>query len=327
MYPVDRPALSAILVTPGTFEAIRKTTRHIREQNVRDRIEVVIVVPSKEELQLDQVDLEGFWGWQIVEVGEIDNLGPATAAGIRQARGPVVVYAEEHAFPAPGWGEALIEAHKGPWTVVGPALRNANPDTMISWAALFLDFGAWVAPGEPGRAMELPAHQSSYKRDAVLALGALLDRLLESEGNLHRKLVADGHRLYFEPAAQTSHLNVSRFADMLRGQFQNCREFAGNRAALENWSWIRRIIYFWGSPLIPLLRGSRVLGQIRRTGLNRRLLPRILPSLIAGLVAAAVGETVGYVAGKGDSSQKRITFELDRLRHTSEKDRQQAGAR
>lgn len=327
MYPLDRPALSVILVTPGTFEVIRKTTRHVRAQNVRDRIEVVIVAPSKGELQLDQVDLEGFWGSQIVEVGRIDNLGPATAAGFRQARGPVVVYAEEHAFPETGWGEALIEAHEGPWSAVGPALRNANPDTMVSWASFFLDFGAWAAPGEPGQATEIPPHQSSYKRDVVLALGGVLDCLLESEGNLHRKLVADGHRLYFEPAAQTSHLNVSRFADMLRIQFQNCREFGGNRAALENWSWIRRIIYLWGSPLIPLLRGSRVLRQIRRAGLNRRLLPRILPSLSAGLVAAAVGETVGYIAGKGDSSQKRITFELERLRHTTEKDRQQAGAR
>jgi hypothetical protein len=319
--PADRPALSVILVTPGSFEAIRRTTKHVRAQALRDRIEVVIVVSSEAELKLDRSDLEGFWGWKVVEVGRIDSLGPAVASGFRRARGPVVVYVEEHSFPAPGWGQALIGAHEGPWAAVGPALRNANPETMVSWAAFFLDFGAWAAPGEPGPSTALAAHQTSYKRDAVLELGTGLDRLLENEGNLHRRLVTEGHRLYFEPAAQTSHVNVSRFADMLNVQYQNCREFGGNRAVLESWSWKRRALYVGGSPLIPVLRGGRAVSQIRRAGLGRRLLPRILPSLIAGLAAAAVGETVGYVAGGGEASRKRLTFELERLLHTSDRDR------
>jgi hypothetical protein len=42
------------------------------------------------------------------------------------------------------------------------------------------------------------------------------------------------------------------------------------------------------------------------------------------LVSASVGEFVGYALGKGDSSQKRVTFELERLRHVTEEDRRQA---
>jgi hypothetical protein len=316
-----QPLLSVILITPGSFEAIRKSIDHVRAQNVRAEIEVVIVAPSEAELGLDPVALEGFWGWQIVEVGGIDNLGPAEAVGFRRARGPAVVYVEEHSYPAPGWGEALMQAHAGPWAAIGPAIRNANPDTMVSWTTFFLDFGEWVAPGQPGPTMVLPSHQTSYKRDAVLAFGARLDRLMENEWTLHQELLAEGHQLYFESAAQTNHLNVSRFADMLNVQFQNCREFGGNRAALGNWSWRRRALYVGGSPLIPVLRGRRALGQIRRAGLLRRLMPRILPSLIAGLVAAAAGETIGYLAGKGDASRKRITFELERMRHTTDQDR------
>lgn len=327
MTSASHPLLSVILITPGTFEAIRKSIDHVRAQNVRAEIELVIIAPTEAELGLDPAALEGFWGWQIVEVGTIDNLGPATAVGVRRARGTAVVYVEEHSYPAQGWAEALIRTHAGPWAAVGPAITNANPDTMVSWTTFFLDFGEWVAPGEPRPAMALPAHQTSYKRAALLSFGTRLDRLMENEWTLHQDLRAMGHQLYFEPAAQTNHLNVSRFAEMLNLQFQNCREFGANRIALGNWSWKRRVLYILGSPLIPLLRGRRVLGHIRRSGLRRRLMPGILPSLIAGLMAASVGEMVGYVAGKGDASQKRITFELERLRHTTDQDQRKVEAR
>lgn len=321
------PALSVIFITPGSFEAIRKVASHVHAQNVRDRIEVVIVAPSEAELDVDPVAVEGFWGWQVVEVGEIDNLGPAEAAGVYRARGPAVVYVEEHSYPAPGWAEALIRAHAAPWAAVGPAVTNANPQTMVSWTTFFLDFGEWVAPGTPGRAASLASHQTSYKRDLLLTYGERLGRMLETETTLQYDLRARGHELFFEPAARTDHVNVSRFREIIGLQFQNYREYSANRSLQGGWSWPRRLLYIWGSPLIPLVRGGRVVRQIRRAGLGRKLFPGILPSLVIGLVAAAVGELVGYSIGKGDSSQKRVTFELERLRHTSEKDRKQAGAR
>ena len=321
------PALSVILITPGSFEAIRKVASHVRAQNVRDRIELVIVAPSEAELAMEPAAVEGFWGWQVVEVGGIDNLGPAEAAGVYRARGPAVVYVEEHSYPAPGWAEALIRAHAAPWAAVGPAVTNANPQTMVSWLTFFLDFGEWVAPGEPGRANSLASHQTSYKRDLLLSYGERLGQMLETETALQYDLRARGHELFFEPAARTDHMNVSRSREIVSLQFLNYREFAANRSLLGGWSWRRRLLYIGGSPLIPLVRGTRVIRQIHRSGLTRKLIPRIIPSLVVGLVAAAVGEVVGYSIGKGDSSQKRVTFELERLRHMSEKDRKQAGAR
>jgi hypothetical protein len=63
------------------------------------------------------------------------------------------------------------------------------------------------------------------------------------------------------------------------------------------------------------------MGHIRRSGLQRRLMPGMLLLLIACLVSGAVGELMGNISGKGDSSQKRVTFELERLRHTADRDR------
>lgn len=318
------PVLSAILITPRSYETIRKTVEHLHAQAVRDRIEIVIGVPSKAGLEPDREVLGGFWGWQVVEVGEIDNLGPVEAACVRAARGPVVVYVEEHSYPAPGWAEALVAAHAGPWAAVGPAVMNANPETAVSWTALFLDFTEFCVPRDPGPAASLANHQTSYKRDLLLAYGPRLDRFLENESTLQHDLVGKGHRLYHEPAARTTHVNVSRFGEFVGTQFIHCREFGDNRAVLGGWSRWRRLLYVAGSPLIPVLRGTRVLRQIRRSGLQRKLVLRMLPSMLLGLASAAAGEVTGYVFGKGDASQRRVTFELERLKHVSERDRRQA---
>ena len=46
------------------------------------------------------------------------TVAEGNAAGVRRARAPVVVFAEDHSFPLPGWAAALVERHDGrgpPW--------------------------------------------------------------------------------------------------------------------------------------------------------------------------------------------------------------------
>lgn len=314
------PPLSVILVTPGTFEAVRKSIDHVRAQNVRDRIELVLVAPSEAELRLDPGALEGFWSWQVVPLGGIPSLGAALAAGVRRARGVVVVYVEEHSYPAPGWAEALIDAHAGPWAAVGAAVVAANPDSNVSLANSFIDFGPWSPSGVPGRVTALAIHQTSYKRALLLQYGARLDALLDAEAMLQKDLREQGHELYFQPAARTRHVNVSRLADAMALEFHNFRVSAANRARQGSWRWHRRALYVAGSPLFPVLQFRRILGHVRRSGLLRHL-PVMLPTLIPILVSAAAGEALGFSIGEGRAPQKQLSFELDRLRHITDQDR------
>jgi hypothetical protein len=49
------------------------------------------------------------------------------------ARAPIVALAEDHAFPAPGWAEALIAAHRDPWAAIGAVIRHPNdPKNIIA---------------------------------------------------------------------------------------------------------------------------------------------------------------------------------------------------
>jgi Glycosyl transferase family 2 len=140
----DAAQMSVVLVTPDSYDNIRTTMEYLRAQTVSNQLEIVIVAPSAANVNFVLEDRLAFGQIHVVEVGEIKSTGRAMAAGVREASAPVVGYAEEHAYPAPGWAEALINAHQQSWAGVGAAIANANPGNMVNWASFFTDFGPWV---------------------------------------------------------------------------------------------------------------------------------------------------------------------------------------
>jgi len=314
------PDMSVVSVTADNYTTIRKVMQCLRNQTVRDRLEIVIVAPSADNLGMEVSEMKDFLRVCVVEAGEIRSTGRAIAAGVRRASAPVVAYAEEHAYPDPGWAEALIAAHRQPWAAVGSVIANANPSSMISWASLFSDFGPFVEPAEGGERRSLAWHHAAYKRAILLEYGPDLELMMETEGILHCDLRARGYRLYLEPAAKTFHLNVSLLLAYLASEYHGGRLFGAARARHGRWTGFRRLVYVGGMPLIPLVRLWRVLREIRRSGRAGGVLPRILPPLIMGLASHAVGEVTGYAAGAGEAAQRRVEFELHRSRYTRERD-------
>jgi glycosyltransferase involved in cell wall biosynthesis len=316
------PQMSVVLVTPDRYDTICKTINCLRKQTVRHQLEVVIVAPSADGLELDESAFTVFHQSRVVELGEIKSTGKAIAAGVQRASAPLVVYAEEHSYPESTWAEALIEAHRQPWAAVGVVIANANPTNMVSWASLFTDFGPWVEPVAGGETSRLPWHHAAYRRAILLEYGPKLQTMLETEGVLHSDLRARGYRLYLEPTAKANHVNVSLLSSYLRAEFNGGRMYGATRARSGHWSTLRRLIYVGAMPLIPLVRLKRVLRDVRRSGRAPNLLPRILPVLIVGLIAHAVGEVTGYAVGAGDAAHRRVSFELNRYLHVTAQDRE-----
>jgi len=311
------PDLSVVVVTPAGFDVVRRTVEHLRAQTVRERIELVLVAPDPAELGELGAALDGFWGTRMVEAGPLTTTGRAMEAGFRVAAAPRLSYVEEHCYPMPGWAEAVIAAHEGPWAAVGSALENANPESVVSWAMLFMDFGPAVELAEPGEARALPSHQTSYTRAALEGHDQELHELLEVEAVLQAALLARGDRLYMESAARRSHLNPTRVRSMVRGQLLAGMQYAPLRIRQERFSLPRRVAYAAAAPLILLVQLRRTLREIARTGRTRELLPRMLPALLAGLAAQQAGETLGYLTGRqGIAPERRLSLELDRGSHT-----------
>lgn len=321
MQPLRQPpALSVILPTADDFSTIRATVRALRAQTACDRIELVIVAP-RDDPGVIPGEVAGFASVRIVNGGPLETSNVSRAAGIRQAAAPVVVLAEDHCFPEPGWAEALIEAHRGNWAVVGPVLRNANPRSMVSWANLLLEYYPWLEGAPRAEMDDLPGHNSAYRKDLLLAYGDRLEELFEVEAVIQRDLRARGHRMLIEPAARTNHLNFSRIGPSLVLRFNAGRSFAGHRTA--GWSFARRTAYILGAPLIPAVRLRRILRMVRGSASYSQLIPQVIPMLALALIVDGLGELAGYLAGPGDAARRLGSIEFDRARFMNEHDRRE----
>ncbi len=304
------PELSVVLAT-DSYKTISKVVRKLSAQSASRSIELVIVAPSPEHADVQRRELAGFHGVKLVAARPFP-LASARAAGIRAAGAPLVAIGETHAYPEPGWAEALIEAHRGPWAAVGSAMVNANPDSLISWASLFLDYGPWVELAEGGPADYVPVHNTCFKRSVLLGYGGGLDELLLMEQFLIQDLKESGHRLYAESAARTAHLNISKPVAWLRERFYVGRSFASARAG--PWGGPRRLAYAAASPLIPVVRFRRILPLLRDSRRTRGLVPRILPALLTALAVSAFGELCGYAFGAGRSALRCHEVEIHKAR-------------
>jgi hypothetical protein len=241
---------------------------------------------------------------KVVSIGEIRSMGEAYAAGVRQASAPVVVFGEDHSYPQPDWAEWLLRSHRGPFAAVGPLICNANPTSKVSEADFLIAYGEWTDAGMAGEMEHLPGHNSSYLRAVLLEYGDQLEIWLQAESILHWDLRRKGHRLYFEPAAKTAHVNFERFFPWLRVLFQAGRAFAAFRWRNERWTLSRRIGFTLGATLIPPVRLWRTLRSRNKIRFSA------LPVLIFGLAIDGLGQMLGYA--RGWSASDFICFELDR---------------
>jgi hypothetical protein len=317
MSPDDtsRSAKMSVILPTDTYETIRTVVQHLGRQTVRDQLEIVIVAPRAGSLGLVESELEGFAGVRIVPVESLRPLGAARAAGVRAARAQLVFIGETHSYAHPRCAEALIEAHVGPWAAVVPGFGNINPVGLLSWSLFLLDYGMYLHTFPARETVMAPIHNVAYKRAALLELGSELDRELAHGDQLLVTFHSRGFRTYFQPAARIDHLNVSRWAAWVSDRFQSGLLIGGRRA--ERWSAFRRLVYFVGAPLIPLVlmkRASKGARDARRQGAPFGT----TPALILATIVSTVGEMIGY-AGKTtlDADARLLEMELHRLPYVS----------
>ena len=313
----ESPALSVILPAPDRLDTLLRTVRAIAAQDIATRIELVIVarhpaagVPAEAAAPLRWV--------QVVPMPEWTTMTAARVRGVLRARAPIVALAEDHCFPSPGWARALLAAHHGPWAAVGPAFLNANPASILSWANLAIEYGPWLSPVVAGAVDHVPGHNSSYKRDVLLAYGERLEEMLEAESILHWDLRQRGSAVAMAPAATTRHENFSRLTPSFALRFGGGRLFAASRAA--GWSWWRRAAYAVASPAIPIVRARRTYRHLRRVP-DAHGRAGLRPLIFFLLAVDAIGECAGYLFGLGDQPRRLSEIEYDRPRFLNASDR------
>jgi GT2 family glycosyltransferase len=313
------PELTILLVVGERRERAVGALASVLAQDCIDRLEILLfdLAPGEP----PAIPGSGHPAVRILKLPPDTLFSAAKAMGMRAASAPVVVFLEEHCRVHPGWARALVEAHRGPWAGVGAEVHNGNPEVPLSRMIEFLNYHACMPPAARTELAMLPGHNSSFKRDVLLAYGAELDELLRAEIVLHTRLRKDGHRLLLEPAARFSHINESSFASAVRGRFLWNRCYGRMRARSFGWSPLRRLFYAAATPLLPFYTLSRLtLFALRR---RRDLLPRLLasaPVLLAVQLASATGHFLGLLFGIGDAEARFSLFEMNEPRRYRDAD-------
>ncbi|MDQ3242508.1 MAG: glycosyltransferase [Gemmatimonadota bacterium] len=313
------PDISYVVPTDGDFSTLRRTLLALRNQTIRNRIEIVVVAP-RDGVEIPD-GLEDFWGVRVVNGGPIISSNLSRIAGIRVAAAPIVILGEDHCYPDPTWAEALLAAHGKDVAAVGPVFRSANPRGTLATMNFLVEYGEWMEPSPRREPAEIAGHNSAYRKELLLAFGDELETVFEVEGVVQSELRARGYKLVVEPAARTSHLNFSDFAATTRLRFHASRLFAAYRP--HGWSPFRRGLYILGSPLIPVVRFVRIVRMLARSECHRELLPRVMPALAYGLVVSGLGELAGYVAGAGASRALTGGIEFNRRRYLNAVDQKE----
>ncbi len=304
------PALSVIVLVDGRRQRAETCLGHILSQKLEGTLEVLLLdfapssVPSLRAAKDPAV--------RTLKLDPSVGYGPACALAVREARAPIVAFVEEHVAVEPGWGAAMVEAHRQDWAGVGPEVRNATPGLGLSDVIHLTGFGSWVPPLARGESRLIPSHNSSYKRGILLGYGPELGKLLSGDIFLQWRLQADGHKLFQAPEAKIDHRSEASLATLMRGYYLVMRSFAPLRAELYGWPLLRRGLRLGLLPFGPLVRSGRLL-----VSLARRRSPQFWKALaglwaIAGAhLAGAAGEAVGLIRGIPAGDTRFLIYEMN----------------
>jgi hypothetical protein len=323
------PAISIVVVTAGRFRNLRRTVAHLRAQTIAARIELLVVAADPACLADAHLhELLGFAAVQrVFTATPITNVDHASAHGVHAATAPIVALIEDHAYPEPAWSERIVEAHLGPWAVVGGAMINANPDSSPwSWTNLLIAYGPSTDPTVSGEVDALPGHNIAFKTESLRAYGDGLAARLGRAGGLLDSLRDRGGRFYRQASARLAHANPSRLAPTIQLRFCAGRLYGHLRARDNNWTPLHRIVYVAGGLLIPFLRIGRFRQEFftalppnsQRASIHRA---SVLPALWFGLLLDALGQMAGYALGPGRAADVLAVFEMDRMQHLTPADR------
>ena len=304
---------SVVIVTADGPEALGRLLQALAKQTIAHRLEILIAVPERLLAALSNLPGGDFGALRVIEA-DISTSARGRAAAITEARGPVIIFGEDHAFPLDtDWGERQLAAHARGHAAVGPLVINANPATATSWATLFVEYGEWIEATRAGEAEVLPGHNSSYRRNVLLAYGNCLSDMLEAEWVLHRDLRRKGETLWHDPEIIVEHLNYSKLPPAIELQFLAGRMFAASRA--REWGAMRRAVFAGAFPLIAMTRLTRYVRRHLVGGRFRGEAFRALPAAGFILLVSAVGEGLGYAIGDGGRRSRLAQLEYERWRN------------
>jgi len=239
----------------------------------------------------------------------------AQAECVRQARGELIAFLEDHSYADPGWAAAIIEAFSQKQiSLVTYSFRNHNPMNYVSRAFFFSEYGRWMSPAVRGPIRIPSCSNVAYRKEALAPYMDQLDELFEAEFLLHRRIMEAGGLAWLEPNAEVAHENWLYFSDGIRANCAMRRVNGARRVELGGWSKARRCFYACAMLVAPALHIWRLARSVWERPSLWGTFVTSLPVCIAVYAASSYAEALGYLLGPGTSREGFKTMEVSASR-------------
>lgn len=295
-----RFVLSAIVITGNEKFTRSESAEALKSQSIADEMEIIIV-KFQSSAKSSEAEAETATGPFIREIRmeKGQTLIEARLTGLRQARGAIVAFIEDHCVPGPDWAEWLIEAHRKPNRAIGYAFTSGSPDTLLYRSIFFAEYGLWSHPAVEGPIKILPGNNISYRKKDLWALRKIYNTGLKEILFFPEKPQQYGLKLFMEPKAKVAHQSCKYLKDVYLAHFYFGRVLGAARAKGGQWSNTRRTLYAMSVPLfVPTLQVYRICLHLRK-----QLRPpwtfflTSIPLVFCLFQVGAFGEFLGYILG------------------------------
>ena len=140
----SEPKASVILVVGDERDRSNRALHSILSQERIGEAEVILIDAGKEGTSpLDGADHPSV---TTVKMDLSAGFGALKGAGVRRARGAIVIFLEDHAEARPGWLQGALEAAAGPWAAIGAEVHNRNAGVGLSDSLAEINYGLWSPP-------------------------------------------------------------------------------------------------------------------------------------------------------------------------------------
>ncbi len=209
-------SISVVIPTINRAEVLLDTLRDLAVQ-VFDDWEVIVIDQSDTENVAAQEILAGFAVPHRYVRPDFRGLPQARNAGWRAAVKDIVLYIDDDIRCGPGFLQAHLDAHRSSGAaLIAGGITEAKGDRTARGGTG--TFNWWTATSvrnfhlpDAGFCLHAPGGNFCIRRDVLAAIGGLDEQLalgaaLYEETELALRLRTAGHRCWFAPAAQLTHL-------------------------------------------------------------------------------------------------------------------------
>jgi GT2 family glycosyltransferase len=291
---------SVVIPSYNSERTIVSCLSSVMDQELAESYEVIVVDSSND--RTPYLVGKQFPTVKLIQLERCTDPGTARNIGIAEAQGEILAFIDSDCVAGCDWLQRMIQAHDSQYSVVGGAIENGNPETLISWAGYVSEFREFLPIGPPRMVEHIPTCNISYKRAVFTDYGDFQGEFYPQEDLLYNwEIRQKGERILFDPAIRVAHHHRTKLRDYLNHQVNigqvtpwvlKRTDLPGSSVAAQ--PWLATLVL----PLLPIVKFIRTVCTLLRlqpeTILHR---PLLLPPLLLGLIFWGIGFAKGVHEG------------------------------